>query len=617
MTESIFAAKPLAAAAILAVLWALEGLIPMFEGRRRRTRHGAANVALGLANAAVAGVVFAGATLAATAWARENSFGALHWLGLGGAAAAVAAFVLIDLWQYAWHRLNHRLPALWRFHAVHHADRDLEATSGLRFHTGEIVLSSAARLLVFPALGVSIGHVLLYEAVLLPVILFHHANVRMSEAFDRRLRWLVVTPRMHWVHHSRRRVETDSNYSSVFSAWDRVFGSFRLVGDPGGLRLGLDGTTARDWRSLPGMLAMPFRRGAARTGGEPRRLRGDERPAGPAPGAGRARPPVQARGGRDPEATSSARAFAPASVSNLACGFDVFGLALEQPGDVVEASLAAGRGVVSVSAVGDGGRLPPEPTRNSAAIAAQAVLDRAGSRAGVSLVVRKGIPLASGLGGSAASAVAGAVATDALLQAGLDRQALLECALAGEAQGSGAAHADNVAPALHGGFVLVLPGPSPRVTPIPTPAGLAVAVARPDVEIETSRAREVLGDTIALEQGIRQWANTAGLVAGLYSEDWDLLRRCLEDAVAEPARATLLPGLAAAKTGALEAGALGAGLSGSGPSTFALCRDADGAERAGRAMVRAFRREAGLDADLVISATATAGARLIAGEPQS
>lgn len=266
MTESIFSAKPAVAAAVLGAMWVLEGLVPMFEGRRGRARHGAANVALGLANAAVVAFAFAAATLAATEWARENGFGVVRWLGMEGVAAAVGAFVLIDLWQYAWHRLNHRLPLLWRFHAVHHADRDLEASSGLRFHTGEIVLSSLARLAVLPLLGVSIVHVLLYEAVLLPVILFHHANIRLPEGVDRRLRWLVVTPRMHWVHHSRRRLETDSNYASVFSAWDRLFGSFRLSRDPGALRLGLAGMRKREWATLPGMLAMPFKRRRAAAG---------------------------------------------------------------------------------------------------------------------------------------------------------------------------------------------------------------------------------------------------------------------------------------------------------------------------------------------------------------
>lgn len=579
MNDSLLSAKPALAAAVLGLLWVLEGLVPMFEGRRDRARHSASNVLLGVANALVVAGLFAGATLAATTWAQDRSFGVLHWLRLDGMAAAATAFALIDLWQYAWHRLNHRLSFLWRFHAVHHADRDLEASSGLRFHTGEIVLSSVARLAVLPLLGVSIWHVVLYEAVLLPVILFHHANVRLPEQADRRLRWLVVTPRMHWVHHSRHRPETDSNYSSVFSLWDRVFGSFRLAREPGALRLGLDGMREREWASLPGMLAMPFGPAGRRAN-----------PQAPAPGR-------------------VVRAAAPATVSNLGCGFDVFGLALEGPLDWVEARTVPGRGVVSVSVKGDDGRVPSDPRRNAAAIAAQAVLDRSGSGAGLALVLLKGVPLASGMGGSAASAVAGAVAADALLQAGLEREALLECALAGEAQGSGAAHADNVAPALAGGFMLVLPGAAPRMTPIPVPADLTVAVARPHTEVETAGARALLGDSVALDDAVKQWARTAGLVAGLYREDWELIGRCLVDAVAEPARARLAPWLEAVKASAMEAGASGAGLSGSGPSVFAICRGRAASERAGRAMAAAFRETAGLSADVFLSGSASEGAR--------
>ena len=615
MNESLFSAKPAVAAVVLGLLWVLEGLVPMFEGRRDRARHSASNVVLGVVNAGVAAVLFAGATLAATAWARENSFGVLHWARLDGVAAAAAAFLLIDLWQYAWHRLNHRLPFLWRFHAVHHADRDLEASSGLRFHTGEIVLSSVARLAVLPLLGASIWHVLLYEAVLLPVILFHHANVRMPEGADRRLRWLLVTPRMHWVHHSRHRPETDSNYASVFSFWDRVFGSFRLSRRPGALRLGLDGMQDREWATLPGMLAMPFGPAGGRRETESSPVPAEKKSQAAATSRRHDQRDQRRGGGAQPDRV--VRAAAPASVSNLGCGFDVFGLALERPLDWVEARAVPGRGVVSVSVKGDGDRVPSDPKRNAAAIAAQAVLDRTGSGAGMSLVVRKGVPLSSGLGGSAASAVAGAVAADALLAAELGRDALLDCALAGEEKGSGAAHADNVAPALEGGFTLVLPGAPPHVTPIPTPADLTVAVVHPHTEVETASARALLGDSVPLDDAVRQWARTAGLVAGLHREDWELIGRCLVDSVAEPARARLAPWLPAVKASALAAGAAGAGLSGSGPSVFALCRGRETAEQAAQAMKDALRRKAGLPATVFLSGVASQGARVSdwTGEP--
>ncbi len=263
MPESLLASKSLLAGGALAVLWLLEGLVPMFEGRRERLRHDGANLAIGIVNAALAALLFAGATLIVAEWARAHSFGILRWLGLTGAWSLAASFLLFDLWQYLWHRLNHQVPFLWRFHAVHHADRELSASSGLRFHTGEIVLSSVARLAVLPLIGMTVPQLVVYEAVLLPVILFHHSNLRIRESIDRQLRRLIVTPWMHWVHHSDFRPETDSNFSSVFSFWDRIFGSFRLVADPRAINLGLGEMERREWATLQGMATMPFRKTAA------------------------------------------------------------------------------------------------------------------------------------------------------------------------------------------------------------------------------------------------------------------------------------------------------------------------------------------------------------------
>ena len=326
----------------------------------------------------------------------------------------------------------------------------------------------------------------------------------------------------------------------------------------------------------------------------------------PSPAAVFSRPSPAAR---DPR--QAARAFAPASVSNLGCGFDVFGLALESPGDEVVVRAAAGSGIVSLTVTGDGGRVPRDRARNSAALAVEAVLDRLGPDAGVAVELRKGIPLASGLGGSAASAVAGAVAADALLGGELDRTALLECALMGERKGSGANHADNVAPSLAGGLVLVLPGRPPQVVELPAPAALTVAVVHPALEVETRRARSILGDTVPLAAAVGQWGNTAGMVAGLFREDWELIERCMCDAVAEPLRAKLVPGFRQVREAALKTGAVGAGLSGAGPSVFALCRERSGAEQAAAAMAAAFRDEAGLAADTLVSPVNGVGARIL------
>lgn len=248
------------AAAVLAVLWTVESLAPMFVGRRRRVSHIAANLSLAAINALIA-AAFAFAVLGVTEWARARSFGLmnlapmpvwLHWLG---------ALLLFDCWQYWWHRFNHRVPFLWRFHAIHHADAELDASSGVRFHTGEIVLSFLARLLVLPLIGITMTQLIVYETISLPVILFHHSNMRLPGRVDRALRWLIVTPWMHYVHHSRYQPETDSNYSSLLSVWDRLFASFRLRDDPASISLGLDNfKDERHWRRLPGMLAAPFRK---------------------------------------------------------------------------------------------------------------------------------------------------------------------------------------------------------------------------------------------------------------------------------------------------------------------------------------------------------------------
>ncbi len=251
--------KSIAAGVVLGLLWMGESLAPMFEGRDRRAAHGAANLALGILNALLASFLLAGLILFVTEWARSRPFGLLHWLTAPPWVIWPAAFLLFDFWQYVWHRLNHAIPLLWRFHSVHHSDGDLDATSGVRFHTLEILLSGTARLAVLPLLGMTVEQLLLYEAVVLPVVLFHHSNVRVPQRLDRALRSVIVTPWMHWVHHSRWQPETDSNFSSLFSWWDRIFRTLRSRDDPTTIDLGLDGYDEREWRALSGMLVSPFR----------------------------------------------------------------------------------------------------------------------------------------------------------------------------------------------------------------------------------------------------------------------------------------------------------------------------------------------------------------------
>jgi len=246
-----------AAAVALAALWSVESIAPMFIGRARRASHAAANLTLAALNAAVA-FAFAFAVLHVTEAARIHQFGLLHQFDLPLWLHGLLAILAFDCWQYWWHRINHRVPLLWRFHAVHHSDAEMDVTSGVRFHTGEIVLSFAARLAVLPLIGMTLPMLLVYEAIALPIILFHHSNIHISAKADRCLRWLIVTPWMHYVHHSRWQPETDSNYASLLSIWDRLFRSFRLRERPQDIELGLDHWQQHEWRGLGGMLAAPF-----------------------------------------------------------------------------------------------------------------------------------------------------------------------------------------------------------------------------------------------------------------------------------------------------------------------------------------------------------------------
>jgi homoserine kinase len=311
-------------------------------------------------------------------------------------------------------------------------------------------------------------------------------------------------------------------------------------------------------------------------------------------------------------AVASVAAFAPATVSNVACGFDVLGFALHEPGDEVAAQWIDGPPrIVIASIFDDGGRLPRDAGKNTAGVAAAAVLRRIGADRGVELSIRKGLPLSSGLGGSAASAVAAVVAVNALAGAHLSLDELLACAFEGERDAAGAAHADNIAPALFGGFVLVRRPNPPDIVRLPVPAGLTAVVLHPDLEIETAKARALLGDAVPLVDAVRQWANVGALVHALHTGDLALLSRSLEDAIAEPRRAALVPGLALIKRAAVDAGALGCSLSGSGPALFALCDGPDAAWRVAAAMSAAVRTHVGTEAKAYVSPIAASGARVV------
>ena len=304
------------------------------------------------------------------------------------------------------------------------------------------------------------------------------------------------------------------------------------------------------------------------------------------------------------------QAFAPATVANVASGFDVLGFAVASPGDTVEARRSAAGGVTLRAVTGDGGRLP-RGDANTAVVAVRALLARLGAPFGVELVLHKGMPLASGLGSSAASAAAALYAVNRLAGNPLPPEELLPCALAAERVAAGTGHADNAAPALLGGFVLIRSSDPLDLVRLPVPDGLAVALLSPDVEIPTAAARRILRKQIPLTDAVAQWGNLAALVASLYTGDLALMGRSLCDVVAEPVRAVLIPGFSTVKEAALAAGAIGCSISGAGPAVFALAATAAQAAAAGTRMQQAFA-EAGLAAAVYVSEINRSGPRVVA-----
>lgn len=245
------------AAGTLVVLWTCEAFFPAFkpgdDSLAQRGRH----LLIGLANAGV-GAAAASLLLAADRAAAAEGIGMLRWIEAPWWITFVLAFCLLDLWHYAFHVIAHKTPVLWRFHAVHHNAERMEATVAMRFHMVEIALQCFSLIPIAVLMGASIYHVLAYNLVLLPVSMFHHSDIRLSPRVDRALRLLIVTPRMHWLHHSRWQPETDSNYSGVLSIWDRLFGTMRSRLRAETVDIGLDGHGEREVRTLSGMLAAPF-----------------------------------------------------------------------------------------------------------------------------------------------------------------------------------------------------------------------------------------------------------------------------------------------------------------------------------------------------------------------
>jgi homoserine kinase len=311
-----------------------------------------------------------------------------------------------------------------------------------------------------------------------------------------------------------------------------------------------------------------------------------------------------------------ATAFAPATVSNVAVGFDILGFAVEAAGDEVTVTITEGDSVRVVEVLDATGTLAPgaiplDPAQNTATVGLIKLLEDARPGFGFDVSVRKGIALGSGMGGSAASAVAALVAANSLLAEPLPKESLLAYALAAERVACGASHPDNAAPSLFGGLTLIVSTDPLRRVRLPVPRGLLAVLVHPHVRVDTRDSRAILRPTVPLADHVRQSARLAGLVAACFTDDVELMKSCLEDVLIEPQRAALIPGFARVKAGALEAGALGASISGSGPSVFALVDDDETAARVREVMVGAFKSSGVGAVDSWVSPVSEKGARVI------
>lgn len=286
----------------------------------------------------------------------------------------------------------------------------------------------------------------------------------------------------------------------------------------------------------------------------------------------------------------SIKVFAPATVANVACGFDILGFAVDNPGDEVVLRIKNSPGIVISEITGDEGRLSRDPEKNTVGVSINRFLDHIKSAQGIEISLNKKMPLGSGLGSSAASAVAGVFAVNQLLGMPMSQEELLPFAMEGERLACGSAHADNVAPSLLGGFVLIRSYSPLDVIKIPTPADLYCTIIHPQIEVQTKDAREILKKQISMRDAVTQWGNVAGLIAGLMQSDYGLIGRSMHDVIVEPIRAILIPGFNEVKNSALNAGAIGCGISGSGPSIFALSQDYDLAKKIGESMEKVFNK---------------------------
>lgn len=300
----------------------------------------------------------------------------------------------------------------------------------------------------------------------------------------------------------------------------------------------------------------------------------------------------------------------PATVSNVGCGFDVMGFAVDLICDEITIKLTNTKGIKISKISGDNGKLPLDAESNTCGKAVKEIVDDLKLDVGFDIKIKKVIGFGSGLGSSAASAVAGVFAVNKLLNLKLTKTQLLNYALKGEEVASKAIHADNVAPCLYGGFVLIRGYNPIDIINIKAPKNLYCTIVHPQIEIKTSEARKILPKNIPLKKAVTQWGNVGGLVAGLMTNDIKLIGRSVHDEVAEPKRATLIPGFDEIKNSALNAGAVACSISGSGPAIFAFSDNIKTATEIGKAMNKAVSNN-GLKSKVYVSKINSSGPRVI------
>ena len=297
----------------------------------------------------------------------------------------------------------------------------------------------------------------------------------------------------------------------------------------------------------------------------------------------------------------------PATVANLVCGFDILGLALNEPYDIMEVKLLDESSVIIHNR--DKFNLPTEAEKNVAGVVFLAAMEKAGGRYGFEVTIEKHIMPGSGIGSSAASAAGAAVAANILLGNIFSSDEVVQLAMNGEKLASGVKHADNIAPCILGGISLIRSIHPLDIISIPSPE-LYVTVVHPQIEVRTSDARQILRQQVLLKDAIRQWGNIAGLVTGFLKNDLDLIGRSLEDVIIEPVRSILIPGFDEVKKGCKEAGALGGGISGSGPSVFMLSKDQVTALRVEKVMKEVYDR-IGIDYHTYVTTVNKKGVKVV------